>query len=124
MAFTRRQLNGRAFMTVAQMLAATDNAFASLAVCYFWAENRLNEYALQAGTRLKALNQWTDYDEATTGLAGYIAIIVGLTGFVLMAGLGISRRPRAATVLFSIPAIIWFHALVLSFASLSEWWFP
>jgi hypothetical protein len=110
---------------VLQLLAATVNAIGALVVGYFWAEDQLNMYCEQVGDRLKTMHDYMVYDDASIGMAFYVAFLTGTSGFVLMAGLGFSRRGWAKTVLWFVsPCVLWLHVLLWFFVTLSYEYIP
>jgi hypothetical protein len=77
-------LDSRACMLAAQLLAATVNAFASLAACCLWANSQLSGNTVQVGAPPCSEVYLADLEHATVGFATIAAFLIGLSGFVVM----------------------------------------
>jgi hypothetical protein len=114
------------------LAASTFLAFLSLGVSYSWAKRELDlHFAIRERHLRDSMGRSSDESEITSvcedmtiGPASGVSLVVGLIGFSLTAILGISRRPWGETALVLAPACVWVMCLIISFACLSEWYFP
>ena len=73
----------------------------------------------------KTMPNYVDYDDASIGMAICVVFLIGVSGFVLMAGLGFSRRGWAKTMLWFVPPFVfWAHATLWVFVMLSYHYIP